>query len=233
MYMTKKQTLINDYRKERRRINQQIRRMRNRGYIVPSTILPAKPKKITEASIRRLQKIKPETIYSKSSAISKTGQVVTGKEKRKEERKERAQKAAETRKRKSAEQADIGIDYIPTEGELVYNKMLEIINGVGANHPRSCEHLMTVFESEVEQYGFDKVMESIANVSEEFLSECETAVQYEPESRQHKAAITRILSLIRGDIPPAEELLKLERKLEEDDYMTAADGGYFEFLFKE
>ena len=41
------------YRKERQRIQRQINRMTKRGYYVPE-LLPKIPKKITEASVRRL-----------------------------------------------------------------------------------------------------------------------------------------------------------------------------------
>ena len=57
-----------EYRRERQRIQRQINRMTNRGYDVPE-LLPKIPKKITEASVRRLKKITTEKLYKESRFI--------------------------------------------------------------------------------------------------------------------------------------------------------------------
>ena len=67
------------YRKERQRIQRQINRMTKRGYDVPE-LLPKIPKKITEASVRRLKKLTTEKLYKKSRFIDiKTGEILTSK----------------------------------------------------------------------------------------------------------------------------------------------------------
>ena len=59
------------YEKELKRIKSAIKREEKKGTIVSDRIIPQKPKVITEASIRRLQKITPETIRKKSNAREK------------------------------------------------------------------------------------------------------------------------------------------------------------------
>lgn len=72
--MTRKQ----EYMKERRRIQQAISREKKSGYIVPESLLPDIPKRITKASINRLKKITPKTIRSKSELVDfTTGEIIT------------------------------------------------------------------------------------------------------------------------------------------------------------
>lgn len=64
------------YIKQRKRIQQAIRREVQKGLYVPDNILPPKPKKITKASVARLERITPETIRKKSYLVdADTGEV--------------------------------------------------------------------------------------------------------------------------------------------------------------
>lgn len=88
------------YRRERQRIQQQINRMTKRGYDVPE-LLPKIPKKITEASVRRLKKLTTEKLYKESRFIDiETGEILTGKQGQLIENKQRAQRAVQTRRNK-------------------------------------------------------------------------------------------------------------------------------------
>lgn len=87
------------YNRERRRIQRQINRMSERGYDVPENILPPQPKRITAASVRRLQKITTPKLYERSRFIDvETGEIISGTEGRRLERKSAARRAAETRR---------------------------------------------------------------------------------------------------------------------------------------
>lgn len=89
-----------EYRRERQRIQRQINRMTNRGYYVPE-LLPKIPKKITEASVRRLKKLTTEKLYKESRFIDiETGEILTGKQGQLIENKQRTQRAAQTRRNK-------------------------------------------------------------------------------------------------------------------------------------
>lgn len=75
--------------------------MMARGYIVPGDILPPIPKRVTAASVRRLQKITTKKLYDSSDFQDLvSGEILSGTEGRKIERKRSAKKAAEKRKRK-------------------------------------------------------------------------------------------------------------------------------------
>lgn len=89
-----------EYRRERKRIQQQINRMSKRGYDVPE-LLPKIPKKITEASVRRLKNLTTEKLYKESRFIDiETGEILTGKQGKLIENKRRVQRAAQTRRNK-------------------------------------------------------------------------------------------------------------------------------------
>lgn len=89
------------YAKQRKRILQFINRAEKRGYYFPENILPQKPKRITKASVERLRKITPETLYKKAEVVDiETGEVISAQQLRKAERQRSAQKAAQTRKQK-------------------------------------------------------------------------------------------------------------------------------------
>lgn len=93
------------YAAEVRRIKQFIRRAEKRRYIISDNILPKKPKRITAASVRRLSRIRPETIYKKSMYAGPLsyGEIIPAEKARKLEKKAAAQKAKETRKRNKEE----------------------------------------------------------------------------------------------------------------------------------
>lgn len=90
------------YFKQVKRINQFIRRAEKRGYQFSSDVLPKKPKRITQASVRKLAKLTPDKLYKKAvyGGEASYGEIVSGLEGRKLERSLRAKKAAKTRKYK-------------------------------------------------------------------------------------------------------------------------------------
>lgn len=87
------------YNKERARISKQLKRMEQRGYLVPENVLPPRPKHVTKSSVARLAKIKTPDLYTKSRYIDQeTGEILTGEAGRKLERSAAAKRAAQTRK---------------------------------------------------------------------------------------------------------------------------------------
>ena len=98
---TKNKELLEQYRRERRRVNQLIRRAEKRGFIIPKSAKPGKPlKRPTEKSIERLKAITPEAIYERAKYKSQ-GKTYRGEEARKIARKEAREQTA----KKKAEQA--------------------------------------------------------------------------------------------------------------------------------
>lgn len=92
------------YAKERKRINQFIRRAEKRGFIFDENILPAKPKRVRAESVRRLAALTPERLYKHAiyAGEATQGEVVKGTKGAALERSLRSKKAAETRKAKAA-----------------------------------------------------------------------------------------------------------------------------------
>ena len=83
-----------------KRIRRFISRAEKRGYRFDSEF----KNQLTELSTQKLKNLTPKKLYEKSQAISEeTGKVIAGTERRKEERKEAARKAQETRRRHKAE----------------------------------------------------------------------------------------------------------------------------------
>ena len=131
------------YNRERRRIQRQITRMSQRGYDVPENILPPRPKRITEASVRRLQKITTPRIYERSRYIDvETGEILTGTEGRRLERQAAARRTAETRR--AAREARR--EYIEPEPPQAQLPIVEYV--------QFDEQILTVFQMEMtEIYG--------------------------------------------------------------------------------
>lgn len=131
------------YNRERRRIQRQITRMSQRGYDVPENILPPRPKRITEASVRRLQKITTPRIYERSRYIDvETGEILTGTEGRRLERQAAARRAAETRRAAR----EVRREYIEPEPPQAQFPIVEYV--------QFDEQILTVFQMEMtEIYG--------------------------------------------------------------------------------
>lgn len=90
--------VVQQYRKERRRIQNQMRRMSKRGYEFTKDILPPIPKKITAGSVRRLKKITTQSLYESSEYVDySTGEVLTGRQYRQRERHFSAMRGVATR----------------------------------------------------------------------------------------------------------------------------------------
>lgn len=86
------------YRKERRRIQNAMNRLEKQGYVLPEDLLPSIPKKVTHSSINRLKKITSESIYKKSKKLDfETGEITPGIVARDKARSQRAKEAARRR----------------------------------------------------------------------------------------------------------------------------------------
>lgn len=94
-----------EYAKQVKRIRQFVRRAEKRGYHFDENVIPSQPKKVTQASIRKLVQLTPEKLYQKAvyGGEASGGEIVKGVEGIKLERKARAQKAAQTRKYRISE----------------------------------------------------------------------------------------------------------------------------------
>ena len=93
------------YNKVRAKILKRFRSMEKRGYNIEITI-PKIPKTKTEASIRNLEKLTLDRLYKRSTyhGFASYGEEVSGVKGRQLERKQRSEKAKQTRKKKNFEE---------------------------------------------------------------------------------------------------------------------------------
>lgn len=229
------------YEKELRRIKQFIRRAEKRGFRFEADIIPNRPQRVTQSSVNRLKKITPNQLYKKSTALSEDGNIVSGTERRAEERKISAQKAVQTR-RQRIEQASVptkgfekerrkqdkrdkerlkkDVDFINkfSQGEIVYNQILDAINNVARVHQRAADHLKSVLDHEISTYGKDVVLRSIGEAPQEAIELSDIALRYNPGDNRHDDAIRELLMIITGTIPTAEEARELQNAIDDDLY---------------
>lgn len=221
---TKKSQLLKEYNKERNRIKRFIRNAEKSGYVFEPSLLPPKPKTITSGSIRRLSKIRPAQLYNKAYAISAvTGQPITVEQRKREIRQEATRKAWETRRRKKDQE-----DYnrIKTDKEwqqtfqaskLVWDKVQSMIANVGVQQSQSADLLNNLLNSEIEKYGADSVLYSIAQASEDFLATCEVIIKYHPSSAVSRTAVQHLYTIISGNIPSDAEQAEIDKALADDE----------------
>lgn len=221
---TKKSQLLKEYNKERNRITRFIRYAEKRGYVFEPNLIPPKPKTITSGSVRRLSKIRPAELYNKAYAISAvTGQPITVEQRKREIRQEASRKAWET-KRREKDQAD----YIRIKSDrewqqmfhasrLVWDKVQSMIANVGVQQSKSADLLNNLLNSEIEKYGADTVLYSIAQASEDFLSTCEVIIKYHPDSAVSRTAVQHLYTLISGHLPSDAEQAEIDKVLASDE----------------
>lgn len=222
--ITKKSQLLKEYNKERYRIKRFIRNAEKRGYVFEPNIIPPRPKTITSGSIRRLSKIRPAQLYNKAYAISAvTGQPITVEQRKKEIREEASRKAWETRRIKK-DQEDY--DKIKSNREwqqmfhaskLVWDKVQAMIANVGIQQSESADLLNNLLNSQIEKYGADIVLYSIAQASGDFLSTCEVIIKYHPNSAVSRTAVQHLYTLISGNLPSDAEQAEIDKAIAMDE----------------
>lgn len=99
------QRIDREWTRELYNLKRRVKTKQKRGYTVPESIIPKRPKVITPESISNLKKRTGEYIASKSVYISPVGTKVKGLQRLKQERRERSKRAAETRKNFYAKKA--------------------------------------------------------------------------------------------------------------------------------
>lgn len=221
---TKKSQLLKEYNKERNRIKRFIRNAEKRGYVFEPNLIPPKPKTITSGSIRRLSKIRPAQLYNKAYAISAvTGQPITVEQRKREIREAAARKAWETRRAKK-DQEDYNRIKSNKEwqqtfhaSKLVWDKVQSMIANVGVQQSQSADLLSNLLNSEIEKYGVDSVLYSIAQASEDFLSTCEVIIKYHPSSAVSRTAVQHLYTLISGSLPSEAEQAEIDKALANDE----------------
>ena len=203
---------LQEYNKEVRRLKQAIRRAEKQGYIVPESIIPQRPKTITQGSVRRLAKITPEKIRQKSDF--QAVESVTNKSKDKEQRKKINKKSKESLK-KLQENEEFREEF--TIGEILYRKILDLCDKYSIDSPKGAQLIRGILQDEISTYGKDRVMLALSNIAdEEILSVVEYSFHYGVNSPQSNNALYEITMMIEGNINP-ETRAKMDSAIEQDE----------------
>ena len=222
-------TIKEQYMQERRRIQNFIRRAEKRGYIVPKDLLPKIPKRVTKASISRLQKLDAKAIYDKSTYVSReTGEVVSGRKGRAIERTIAAKKGAETRKRKAAavKASQSEPPFIPRETDIILENLREqletfmpSISATRYQQEQQVNHrdlLLGALDDAIDELGEDAVAQNIKKHSNELSDLIETAL-YTAYDNVMKTSLVQFYNILHGDAMSTEtniELSTLEEELD-------------------
>lgn len=210
---------VSDYRRERRRIQNFIRRNERRGFIFDGNILPTIPKRITKASVRRLKKITPEYLYkhSRYGGEASQGEIISGVRGRELERSQSAKKAARTRKRnREAERSFWTGEEQPLNGyDTMYNNLLD--NFIARLSAPTSSYtiygsrrkadifeqsenerltLYTILQTEIQLKGIDAVMSNL-NKQAERINRLLDIVLYDSKSEMIQVASYTLAGIIQ------------------------------------
>lgn len=207
--------VVKAYRKAVSAFFRKGRSMAKRGYVIDA-VLPKEPKKITEASVRRIKKISSD-LYKKSYYVTEEGEVISGEEGRKYERGRSARKAAETRKRKKQESSirydwQIAFDWL----EGIIQKVTEKGSERVASAIRDIVDAAVIRSSEREVGMIivsqqDEVRQSIEEIAESF---------YSAQSGKYSYALSELSQILGGGALTAAQL---------SDYESADEDGEYEY----
>ena len=156
------------YRRERQRIQRQINRMTNRAYDVPD-LLPKIPKKITEASVRRLKKITTEKLYKESRFIDvETGEILTSKE---GQELERSRRKKPKQKVQAPPPTPVGLsepDYVMFDKQILTVFTMEMTEIFGRNE-KLFNYITRWYNMALEKYGAEEMAEALEKAKSEGL----------------------------------------------------------------
>lgn len=189
------------------------RSMAKRGYVVDA-VLPKEPKKITEASVRRIKKIS-SNLYKKSYYVTEEGEVISGEEGRKYERSRSAKKAAETRKRKKQESS------IKYDWEIAIEWLYSLVNEVNKKgYPNVARAIKDIIDAAIVRTSERDVglivVQAPDDVRQTIQEICEAA--YSADSSKYSYALSKLSQLLGGGALSAYELSEYESADEDGEY---------------
>lgn len=198
----------------RNNVRQQIRRMENRGYRI-DTEIKDKIKTAKFQTLKSYQRNRYAKLYAESTALSEQGEIVTGKEFRKEERKASALKGARTRKRQKVidrirvepdeqdwerqrriqDERDRVNAQFYQEGEIAYDEIQSLI---GQYPGKGSDSLRRALTREIEKYGKENVLMAIGQSPQSAIENARTILYYEDGSDAIHSAFLDFFGVITG-----------------------------------
>lgn len=195
-----------DYRKQRRRVQQAVKRLEKIGYIFDENVVPKIPKKITKASVQRLAKITPEKLREKSEYI--IGEEVV---KYKTHKKEIRQEIKRVRQELKQEQERTVIDYIPIVS-YIDNFRETVINSLpdsrafyqGRNEPALFKDfsgykniIISLLDDSIAENGVEYV-ERLLQEHADTLSDYLEGAQYDSDENRVEHNLISVANILKG-----------------------------------
>ena len=202
--------ITKEYNRLRNNLNRQIKSMEKRGYFFPAgSPLPDRPKRITKASVRRLESIKSD-LYRKARYLDpETGLETSGRRGQEIERERTRKKAWKTRRRE--EGGGGGEPPVYTMYNTIKTDLLERQNGVYTRSPSSRKVIRVSFSHEIrrcldalekghkaDQYGYE---EYLSNNEEDIMSAVEGSrvlADFMSDISEIQAAYAELFNLLSG-----------------------------------
>jgi hypothetical protein len=215
------------YSKQVRRIKQFISRAEKRGFHFNENVLPKRPNRITQASVRKLAKLTPDKLYKKAKYAGPLsyGEIVPSIEGLKLERSARANKAKETKKYKLAHSTQEPTNtkgFIPPENISEDTSFFDavVISGFKAHVRQFNEHASNLLLSWLDKILATNDVHDVATMLNDG-AEAGLIVTYQIVYSQDK--LTQYMSEMLDYLPEAGELFKAEMMdamEEEEDYSS-------------
>ena len=207
--------VVKAYRKAVSNFFRKARSMARRGYVIDA-VLPKEPKKITEASVRKIKKIS-SNLYKKSYFVTEEGEVISGEEGRKYERSRSAKKAAKTRKRNKR----IGETPIRYDWEIAIEWLYSLVNEVNKKgYPNVARAIKDIIDAAIVRTSERDVglivVQAPDDVRQTIQEICEAA--YSADSSKYSYALSKLSQLLGGGALSAYELSEYESADEDGEY---------------
>lgn len=206
-------------------VQQQVRRMEKRGYRIDSA-LKEKIKTGKYQTLKSIRRDKYKKLYEASTAESE-GKIISGRRKRLIERKEAAERAVITGKRKTdvvwhdqvkrpltpeefermikakKDARDILTASDIQVGNVMYQNIEEIIDKF-KDKRKGANILEDALASEIEKYGRNAVMEAMANAPGDIIQEAQNIAFYNGDKAERHRALVHFFDSIIGEVRTLE-----------------------------
>lgn len=202
--MAKKRKLTATQR-ERRRVQQFIRRAEKRGFRFSSEL----KQKVKNGKWQTLRAMTPSKLYDKATALSKEGYITTGTKRRAEERSERSRKAARTRyyaehpERKPALDIE-GASFADTVLRNIENEIANCYGSKIKKRNKGARLLMGELQRQIAIYGREAVARSLEESPAEAKRYAYLAI-YDSDDTVKEASLNLFLMLIKGEALSLDE----------------------------
>ena len=169
------------------------------------------PKRVTKKAIETLKRVTPAVLRKHATALSASGKIVSGTEKFREERRESARRAAETRRRKKA------VASLPDIVDIILENIEDLIKSYPSQ--KGAQYLQDLLDSEIKRFGRKKVAAAMARYPAWFIEQAQNIIYYPDRGGSGYAnrALIAFSEMIRDSLPDDNESRQLGEVLEDNE----------------